>query len=57
MIQMFLLYYYTDIFKISATYVAGLFLVARVVDAFLAPVFGMYVDKVNLPWGNTDLGF
>ncbi|CUH97048.1 putative membrane protein [Propionispora sp. 2/2-37] len=51
MIQMFLLYYYTDIFKISAGYVAVLFLVARVIDAFLAPAFGMYVDKVNLPWG------
>jgi sugar (glycoside-pentoside-hexuronide) transporter len=50
-IQMFLLFYYTDIMKISAAYVAGLFLVARIVDAFLAPIFGIYIDKVNTRWG------
>jgi GPH family glycoside/pentoside/hexuronide:cation symporter/probable glucitol transport protein GutA len=50
-IQLFLLYFYTDIYKISAAYVAVLLLVARVASAVLAPTFGMYVDKINLPWG------
>lgn len=50
-IQVFLLFYYTDIMKISAAYVAGLFLVARIVDAFLAPIFGIFIDKVTTPWG------
>lgn len=50
-IQLFLLYYYTDIMKLSAAYVAGLFLVARIVDAFLAPIFGIIIDKISTPWG------
>lgn len=51
MIQMYLLYFYTDVMKINAAYVAGLFLFARVIDAFLAPSFGMFVDKITTPWG------
>ncbi|MDF2674800.1 MAG: H+-glucitol symporter [Clostridiales bacterium] len=51
MIQMYLLYFYTDVMKINAAYVAGLFLFARVIDAFLAPAFGILVDKITTPWG------
>lgn len=51
MIQMFLLFFYTDVVKISPAYVAGLFLITRVFDAFLAPVFGIVVDKITTPWG------
>ncbi|MEH7098404.1 MFS transporter [Neobacillus vireti] len=51
MIQLFLLFFYTDIMKISPAYVAGLFLVTRIVDAFLAPAFGILVDRVTTPWG------
>lgn len=50
-IQLFLLFFYTDVMKISPAYVAGLFLVTRIVDAFLAPIFGALVDKVTTPWG------
>jgi sugar (glycoside-pentoside-hexuronide) transporter len=50
-IQLFLLFFYTDIMKISPAYVAGLFLFTRIIDACLTPVFGMVVDKVSTPWG------
>ncbi|MGM1020392.1 MAG: MFS transporter [Bacillota bacterium] len=51
MISMFLLFFYTDVMKIPPAYVAGLFLVARIIDAVLAPMFGIFVDKVTTPWG------
>jgi sugar (glycoside-pentoside-hexuronide) transporter len=50
-IQLFLLFFYTDVMKISPAYVAGLFLVTRIIDAFLTPIFGIMVDKVTTPWG------
>jgi sugar (glycoside-pentoside-hexuronide) transporter len=50
-IQMFLLFFYTDMMGISAAYAAGLFLFVRVFDAVAAPVFGIFIDKVNTPWG------
>lgn len=50
-IQMFLLFFYTDMMGISAAYAAGLFLFIRVFDAVAAPVFGIFIDKVNTPWG------
>lgn len=51
MIQMFLLFFYSDILKISMTYVATLFIVVRVADAVLAPMFGIFIDKISTPWG------
>ncbi|MDM5327516.1 glycoside-pentoside-hexuronide (GPH):cation symporter [Neobacillus sp. CF12] len=50
-IATFLLFFYTDIMEISPAYVAGLFLFARIIDAMLVPVFGVFVDKVTTPWG------
>ncbi|MEH7490634.1 MFS transporter [Neobacillus niacini] len=50
-IATFLLFFYTDIMEISPAYVAGLFLFARIIDAILVPVFGVFVDKVTTPWG------
>jgi sugar (glycoside-pentoside-hexuronide) transporter len=51
MISMFLLFYYTDVMEISPAFVAGLFLVARIIDAAIVPMFGIFVDKVTTPWG------
>ncbi|MBU3099401.1 MULTISPECIES: MFS transporter [Clostridium] len=51
MIQIFLLFFYTDIMKISVAYVGGLFLVVRVLSAVSAPVFAVFVDRVTTPWG------
>ena len=50
-IQIFLLFFYTDIMGISAAYAAGLFLFIRIFDAIAAPAFGIFIDKVNTPWG------
>jgi sugar (glycoside-pentoside-hexuronide) transporter len=50
-IQMFLLFFYTDMMGISAAYAAGLFLFIRFFDAIAAPVFGIFIDKVTTPWG------
>lgn len=51
MIQMYLLFFYTDYMKINPAFVASLFLVVRVFDALFAPVFGALVDKMKTPWG------
>jgi sugar (glycoside-pentoside-hexuronide) transporter len=51
MMQVFLLYYYTEVMKINASYVAGLFLISRIIGAILATVFGVFVDKITTPWG------
>lgn len=51
MIQTYLLFIYTDVFKISAAYVAMLFLFTRIVDAILAPATGIFVDRTMTPWG------
>ncbi|WP_068504357.1 MFS transporter [Paenibacillus kribbensis] len=51
MIAMFLLFFYTDMMEISPAFVAGLFLVARIISAVLVPLFGIFIDKVSTPWG------
>ncbi|MCR8660597.1 MFS transporter [Paenibacillus endoradicis] len=50
-IQMYLLFFYTDFMKISPAIVATLFLVVRIFDALLAPLFGAMVDRIKTPWG------
>lgn len=50
-IQMFLLFFYTDGMKVNAAFVAVLFLVCRFIDAFLTPAFGIFVDRSNTRWG------
>jgi len=51
MIQLFLLFFYTDVLGVSAKFASLLFLVARVIDAFLGPAFGIFVDRTRTPWG------
>ncbi|WP_162341739.1 MFS transporter [Paenibacillus paridis] len=50
-IQMYLLFFYTDFMKISPAFIAALFLFTRIVDALLVPFFGAMLDKVSTPWG------
>ena len=47
----FLLYFYTDVLKISAVAAAGVLLVARVVDAITDPIMGAIVERTNTRWG------
>lgn len=47
----FLLFYYTDIFGLSAAAVGTLFLVVRSVDAVVDVAVGVAADRTNTRWG------
>lgn len=50
-ILMFLLIFYTDVFGISPSAAAMLFLVARVWDAINDPIMGALIDRTKSRWG------
>ncbi len=47
----FLLYFYTDVFGISAAAAGTLLLFARILDAALDPVMGLITERVTTRWG------
>jgi GPH family glycoside/pentoside/hexuronide:cation symporter len=47
----YLLYFYTDVFGISAATAASVLLVARVVDAVTDPLMGMIAERTRTRWG------
>lgn len=49
----FLLFYYTDVVRLPAEAVGTIFLVARLLDAVIDPLFGIAVDKTRTRWGRT----
>ncbi len=49
--SMFLLFFYTDVFGISAAAVGTMFLVTRVWDAANDPLMGVISDRTNTRWG------
>lgn len=49
----YLMYFYTDAFGISAAAVGTLFLVARIVDAFDGPFWGIMIDHTHTKWGKS----
>jgi len=48
---MFLMYFYTDVFGISAAAVGTMFLITRLWDAVNDPVMGMLADRTKTRWG------
>lgn len=49
--SMFLLFFYTDVFGISAAAVGTMFLVTRVWDALNDPIMGLVSDRTKSRWG------
>ena len=47
----FLLYFYTDVFGISARTAGTILLVSRVIDALNDPIVGMLADRTSTRWG------
>ena len=49
--SMFLLYFYTDVFGISAAAAGTMFLVTRIWDTFDDPLMGIIADRTSTKWG------
>ena len=49
--NVFLLYYYTDVFGITAAAVGTMFLITKIFDAFSDPIMGLIGDRTNTRWG------
>lgn len=49
--SMFMLFYYTDIFGLSAAAVGTMFLVTRIWDSANDPIMGMIADRTKTRWG------
>jgi GPH family glycoside/pentoside/hexuronide:cation symporter len=49
--NLFLLYYYTDIFGLAPAAVGTMFLVTKIVDAISDPLMGVIADRTNTRWG------
>ncbi|MCL3859283.1 MFS transporter [Pediococcus pentosaceus] len=52
-ISSYILYFYTDVFKISVAGAGLILLIARAVDAISAPVWGSIVDHTHSRWGQS----
>ncbi|MFK7809948.1 MAG: MFS transporter [Saprospiraceae bacterium] len=49
--NIFLLYYYVDVWGISPTGAATMFLVTKIIDAVSDPAMGMIADRTETKWG------
>ena len=52
-ISFYLLKFYTDVYGISALAAGSILLLARCVDAFDAPIWGIILDKTSSRWGKS----
>jgi glycoside/pentoside/hexuronide:cation symporter, GPH family len=51
LISMYLMFFYTDVFGISATFVGTMFLVTKIWDAAFDPLVGILGDRTETRWG------
>lgn len=51
-VTMFLTYFYTDIYGLSAAAVGVMFLLTRIFDAVIDPVVGLVADRTRTQWGH-----
>jgi GPH family glycoside/pentoside/hexuronide:cation symporter len=49
--NLFLLYYYTDVFGIAPAAVGTMFIVTKIIDAASDPLMGLLADRTNTRWG------
>ena len=49
--SVYLLFFYTDVFGITAAVVGTMFLVTRIFDAANDPIMGVIADRTNTKWG------
>ncbi|HWU01505.1 MAG TPA: glycoside-pentoside-hexuronide (GPH):cation symporter [Novosphingobium sp.] len=47
----YLMYFYTDVYRVSPAVVATLFLLARGIDAVFDPLLGLAIDRTHTRWG------
>jgi len=50
-VMFYMMFFYTDIYKIPAAFVGSLFLAARVLDAITDPLIGLVADRTRTRWG------
>ena len=50
-IGMYMLYFYTDVFGLAPAAVGTMFLITRVWDSAIDPVFGILADRTQTRWG------
>ncbi|NKI33304.1 MFS transporter [Croceivirga thetidis] len=51
MFSVYLLFFYTDVFGISAAVVGTMFLITRIFDGVNDPIMGIIADKTKTKWG------
>ena len=49
--NVFLLYYYTDVFGLAPAAIGTMFLVTKTIDAFSDPAMGVLADRTDTRWG------
>ena len=53
MITLYLMFFYTDVMGLPATYVGIMFLVTRLVDGVADVLMGILIDNTNTKWGKS----